>query len=425
MNKALFILPLLGLSIAAAADTTEKPRDWTNSIQDALTVYKSDTTFVRKVKLAWMEQYQMAAVQPNGSNGLHLKDGASPFNHEFRRSWVGGNVDLATGTTFHVWGRIGGLPYRESYSGGRTKKAYSYGDLFDLWVKQDIKPVKGLSVKAGKIKPLFTTDYSTPSSQLMCVERSLIGNEHSLDSNWGIEFNYAPTKQSNIYLQLMANDRASNGKSLSHSDIYRDGRGLKGEFGWEDKCFGIIGANHKFAENEHGYQKLSAQYMHDFDNSYTTGTKRGANYYGAQAKDALSLGHEIKHDRLTLQSNLVVNFEMAGAGTKHNGNNIGLQLQPVISLCPHADLVFRYVGMTGHDACKLSADRYITRQTTASASGWTDSQHSFYMGVDLYASAINKHALKMMMGAEYITARDNGSDCYNGWEYTTAFRWNF
>lgn len=427
MNKALFILPLMGLSIAAAAEDA-KPRDWTNAIQDALTVYKSDTTFVRKVKLSWMEQYQMSVTQPNGSNGLHIKNHGSPFNQEFRRSWVGGNVDFATGTTFHVWGRIGGLPYREAYTydththAYHTRKNYSYGDLFDLWVKQDIKRVKGLSVKGGKIKPLFTTDYSTPSSQIMCTERSLVGNQHALDSNWGVEVNYAPNKQDNVYVQLMFNDRASAAKT--NKDAYRDGRGLKGEFGWEDKFFAIVGANHKYAENEHGYQKVSAQYMHDFDNTYTTAVRKGNNYYGANVKDALSLGYEVKRDRLTLQNNLVFNFEMIDADrSRGNGNNVGLQVQPVYSLCPHADLVLRYVGMTGHGACKVGADRYVTTETTAPS--WADSAHTFYVGLDLYASAVNKNALKMMMGAEYMTARKNGSDCYNGWEYTTAFRWNF
>lgn len=422
MNKSLFLLPLLGMSIAAAADATDKPRDWTNSIQDALTVYKSDTTFLRKVKLSWMEQYQMSVTQPNGSNGLHIRKPGSPFNHEFRRSWVGGTADFASGTQFHVWARIGGLPYRESYLGNHTRKNYSYGDLFDLWVKQDIKSVKGLSVKAGKIKPLFTTDYSTPSSQIMCTERSLVGNQHALDSNWGIEVNYAPTKQDNVYVQFMANDRASAAKTTK--DAYRDGRGLKGEFGWEDKFFAIIGANHKYAETEHGYQKLSAQYMHDFDNTYTTGRRKGNNYFGANVKDGISLGYEVKHDRLTLQNNLVFNFEMIDAErSRGNGNNVGLQVQPVISLCPHADLVLRYVGMTGHGACKVGADRYVTTETTAPT--WVDSVHTFYAGLDLYASSVNKNALKMMMGAEYMTARKGGSDRYNGWEYTTAFRWNF
>lgn len=431
MTKNSLMMLALGAAACAPAFAWQydaKVDSAVDKIKDALVVYENkDGGLVQKVRFAWMEQYQMAVVQPCGGNGTHLKDGASPFNHEFRRSWVGVNVTLSTGTEFHTWARIGGLPYRESYSNGHTGKEYSYTDLFDIWVKQDISAVKGLSVKAGKIKPLFTTDYSTPSSQILCVERSIIGGQqYGLDSNWGVEVNYAPTKETNVYAQLMFNDRASASKSMTHSDVYRDGRGLKGEFGYEDKCFGIIGANHKFAVTEDGYHKLSAQYMHDFDNTYSHDTARGANYYGANVKDALSLGYEWKKGQLTLISNLVANVEMSSPHEGSNGNNIGLQIQPVWALNPHCDLVLRYTGMTGHEACKLGGDRYICRQDISDdAPTWVDSIHAFYMGADFYLSAKNKHAAKLMLGAEYLHARRAGDTTYCGWEFTSAFRWNF
>lgn len=385
----------------------------------ALTVYNNEDSFVTKVRFAWMEQYQMASVQPNGSNGLHLKDGGSPFNHEFRRSWVGVNVDFRTGTQFHTWARIGGLPYRHTYKGGRTVRGFSYTDLFDIWVKQDIKAVKGLSVKAGKLKPLFTTDYSTSSSALTCVERSFVGNQYGLDSNWGLDITYSPNKQDTVYLQLLANDRASASKSNSHRDAYRDGRGLKGEFGWEDKFYAIVGASHKFRVTESGYHKVSVQYAHDFNNCYNNGTAPGANCYGIGVKDALSLGYEVKKDKWLFLANIVGNCEMQNGG----GNNIGIQLQPVYSITDRVDLVFRYTGMTGDNACKLGADRYICTNTTAAS--WVDSINAFYFGADFYLSPKDKNMLKLMLGAEYTTARNNGSDCYNGWEYTSAIRWNF
>ena len=425
---------LMSLALAAACvpamaaqDAAQTSADkFVDGIKSALVVYKNDDTFVQKVRFAWMEQYQMAVVQPSGGNGNHLWDKATPFNHEFRRSWVGVNVSFNTGTEFHTWGRVGGLPYREKYTAGGQHKMqeYSYMDLFDIWVKQNITAVEGLSVKAGKIKPLFTTDYSTPSSQLMCVERSIIGGQqYGLDSNWGVEVNYAPTKETNVYVQLMANDRAPASKNNKHSDVYGDGCGFKGELGWEDKCFGIVGVNHKYAVTEGGYQKVSAQYMHDFDNTYDNGTSAGANYYGANAKDAISLGHEWKQGPLTLQTNIVINMEMKRSNSGYDNNNIGWQLQPVYALTPHCDLVLRYTGMTGHDACKLGGDRYITRQTDAAA--WVDSLHALYLGADFYLSAKDKHAAKVMLGAEYMHARKQSDTEYCGWEFTTALRWNF
>lgn len=423
MKRTLSLLALAAITATGtqAATLGQQVDEWVAATKKALVVYDNKNTFIQKVNFAWLEQFQVAAVQPNGSNGLHLKKGASPVNQEFRRSWLGVTVNMASDTTFRTWFRVGGLPERETYNkDGRTKRNFTYSDLFEIWVKQNIRPVKGLSVQVGKIKSLFSTDYITSSSAIYCPERSLISQQFAQDSNWGVDITYAPDKKNKVYAQLMANDRASATKNLSHSDVYRDGRGFKGEFGWEDKCFMILGASHRYAEKANGYQQVSAQYLHDFNNAYHNRRKPGANNYGLGFKDAISLGHEIKAGRLLFQSNLIAAFEQQGG---NGSNNIGLQLQPIYSLTPHVDLVLRYVGMTGHGACKLGADRYITTQTKAD--GWVDSIHTFYVGMDFYASAKEKNALKLMLGAEYTTARSGGKDCYNGWEFTTAVRWNF
>lgn len=418
MNRiALFAVAATAASLPAIAASA---RDWTDAVKDALVAYQNKDTFVQKVRFAWMEQFQVAMVQPNGSNGRHLRKTASPMNQEFRRSWVGVNIDFSTGTQFHTWARIGGLPERETYTAGRTKRNFTYTDLFDIYLKQDIASLKGLSVRGGKLKPLFTTDYSTPSSAILCVERSIIANQFAQDSNWGLDAAYAPDKQNKFYVQLLANDRACASKNNGHADAYRDGRGLKGEFGWEDKCFIILGASRRFHVTEHGSQQVSAQFLHDFNNAYSGRRTPGKNNYGLGFKDALSLGYEFRQAPFALQANLVASFEQQ---TGHGSNNVGLQLQPMYSLTPHVDLVFRYTGMTGDGACKLGADRYICTQNNAQA--WVDSLHSFYFGVNLYASAKNKNAAKLMFGAEYLTSRRAGSDYYNGWEFTSAARWNF
>lgn len=412
---ALAAMPVL----AGEAVTPPPAEDWTDAVKRALVLYENEDTFVQKVSLAFRQQWQMAVVQPNGSNGLHLKDGAGPYNCEFRRSWLGVNVDMKTGTRFHTYMRFGGLPIRETYSGGRTKRNFSYTDLYDIYISQKIGD-KGLTLRAGKFAHKFTSDLRESNAEIEAIERSLICNQFGLDTNWGVELEYKPDKANQLFVQLFANDRASASKSLSHTDCYRDGRGLKGEFGWEDKCFIIIGGTHKFNVTEHGYHAISAEYLHDFNNAYHGRRKPGANNYGAGFKDAISIGYEYKKDKLTFTTNLVAAFEQQ---TGNGSNNIGLQLQPVYALTPQVDLVFRYVGMMGDGACKLGGDRYICTQTTAPA--WVDSLHTFYFGVDLYASPKNKHAAKLMFGAEYTTARKGGSDCYNGWEFSTAVRMNF
>lgn len=419
----LHLLTGLGLLCAAgaatAADAPAKKTDWTDAVKKALILYESPDTYIKKVNLSWREQFQMVSVQPNGNNGRHLKKGAPPFNQEFRRSFIGLDVHTKANTQFHIIGRIGGLPTRSTYTGGRTKRNFTYTDIYDAYIKQKFDSAKGLAVRIGKFSPKFTYDYNMSNAAIYAIERSALTNQYGLDTNWGVEFTYEPDKQNNFHLQLMANDRACASKSLTHSDVYRDGRGLKGEFGWEDKFFATMGAKRKFNVTEDGFQSIMLEYMHDFDNSYGRGGK-GANYYGFGFKDAVSLSHEYKRNKFLFITNLVASFEQIDG---NGSNNIGLQLQPVYSINPHVDLVFRYTGMMGDSACKLGGDRYITTQTTAPA--WVDSLHTFYFGVDVYASAINKNAAKFMFGAEYTTARDGGRDCYNGWEYTAAIRLNF
>ena len=421
MKKTLTLLVLVAcMANAGAASLSTMADEWVAATKKALVVYDNKDTFVQKVRFSWREQFQMAVVQPNGSNGAHLRKSASPYNQEFRRTWLGLTVETQSHTTFRTWFRPGGLTERETYTDGHTRRNFSYTNFFEASVKQDITAVEGLSIQAGKFKSLFTTDYSASSASIYCVERSLVAQQFGQDSNWGVDITYAPTKHDKVYVQLFANDRASASKSFSNSDIYRDARGIKGEFGWEDKCFAILGANHRFQESDSGYQQLSAQYMHDFSNAYHGTHKPGANYFGLGFQDAISLGYEAKQGDFLFISNLVAAFEQQ---TGHGTNNIGIQLQPVYSVTPNIDLVFRYVGMTGQGACKLGADRYICTQTYTPA--WVDSVHSFYLGANFYASAKDKDALKLMLGAEFTTARAGGSDCYNGWEFTTAIRWNF
>lgn len=402
----------------------------TDAIKNALRLYKaeSDSSFIQEVKLSWMEQYQIAVVQPSGSNGMHLKPGASPFNQEFRRSWVGLNVKTNTGTLFHTWMRIGGLPMRSTYVGGRTRKNYSYADIFDLYIRQDIPGVKGLSVSVGKLKPLFTMDYTEASSKLKCVERSVIGQFSGLDSNWGVDVTYKPQKNLTFYVQLLANDRANNAKSMSHSDVYRDGRGLKGEFGWEDKCYAIIGTRYRFHETADSSHEVVFQYAHDFNNVYDGHREPGANNYGIGMKDGISVGYIYNRNRFTLMANAVAFFDVLGA--EGGSNCYGLQIQPSYLITPNVELVLRYTalssldfGSKGGNVARLGADRYICTQTTAPA--WVEHLNAFYIGANFFLSAKNPDALKFMIGAEYMTTRATGNTAYNGWEFTSAVRWSF
>ncbi len=415
--RLLPLLSLLTLGSAAAATHTLPDRDWTDEVKEALVVYNNPDTFVQKAWFSTIMQYQMFSVQPNGSNGHHLREGATPFNDEFRRTWVCADVNLASDTHLFTWLRVGGLPTRRAYDNGRRYRTYNYFSLMYLAVEQKIAAVKGLTLSAGKLQPFIGTENIYGGAELKCVERSYAAIQYDFDSNWGIDLTYRPNEQDMVFFQLFANDAAAYAKMPDNRDRYRDGRGFKGEFGWEDKCFIVMGGSHKFGVTESGYHELSAQYAHDFNNAYHGKRRPGANCFGLGVKDALSLGYDYRHDRFAVMSNLLMNFEtMDGSGS----SSFGFVVRPVYSLTPHIDLVARYTIMRGDDACRFIGDG--TAYSQVDTGFYVDSLHAFYLGTNYYISARNKDAAKVMFGAEYTTARQDGSDCYNGWTYTMAFR---
>ncbi len=404
-------------SLAAASPFTLPDRDWTDDVKDALVVYHNPDAFVQKLRFSTIMQFQAAAVQPNGSNGHHLRNGAAPLNEEFRRTWACAYLDFASGTQLFTWLRLGGLPMRQTFEDGSSRRNHTYFSLMYLVLKQDIPAVKGLTLMLGKIQPFIGTENFHTGASLKCIERSVVAIQYDFDSSWGIDLTWAPNPNVSLFFQLFANDAAHYAKANDHPDHYRDGRGFKGEFGWEDKCFTIIGASRKFGVTESGFHELSAQYAHDFNNAYHSRRRPGANCFGLGVKDVVSLGYDYRRDRFAVMSNAIMNFERLDA---QGSNSFAFVVRPVYSLTPHIDLVARYTIMRGDDACRFIGDG--TAYSQVDTGFYVDSLHAFYLGTNYYISARNKDAAKVMFGAEYTTARQDGSDCYNGWTYTMAFR---
>ncbi len=414
------LLSLLALFSPCALAATTLPttdRDWTDDVKAALVAYENKDTFVQKVWFSTIMQYQMFAVQPNGSNGQHLKEGASPYNDEFRRTWVCADVNLASDTHLFTWLRLGGLPTRRAYENGRSYRTYNYFSLMYLAFEQKIKSVRGLTVSGGKLQPFIGTENIYGGAELKCVERSYAAIQYDFDSNWGIDLTWRPNEQDMLFFQMFANDAAAYAKMPENRDRYRDGRGFKGEFGWEDKCFIVMGGSHKFGVTEGSYHELSAQYAHDFNNAYHGRRYRGENCFGLGVKDALAIGYDYKAECFAVMTNALLNFEtMDGSGS----NSFGFVVRPVYSLTPHVDLVTRYTVMRGDDACRFIGDGTVLSQVDTGL--YVDSLHAFYLGANYYLSARNIDAAKIMFGAEYLRAREGGSNSYNGWTYSCAFR---
>ncbi len=378
--------------------------------------------FLRYIKLNAIIQYQMAVVQPNGSNGQNFKNGASPFNDEMRRVWASINAGFSTGTTFSLWWKFGGMPSMDTYVNGRTQENYTYGGLFSVQLAQKL-PVEGLTLRAGKLKVLFLDEYLPSNVAIPTIERSILYNQYSHEANWGMEMHYEPHAGTCLYLQLLGNDRASGARSMTHSDRYESGYGLKGEFGYEDKIFAVLGGSWREGEERY-YHQYSFQYTHDFNNVYDGRRSGGANNYGLGVKDAISLGYHLSEGDFQLSLTALANFELQNADeTRGSENNLGFSVMPRYLIDPNVELVMRYAVSMGQGAVSLYGERYIARQTTADL--LVDSAHTFYMGVNYYMDASDPNMAKIMLGAEYITARKDSKTAYNGWTYSAALRFYF
>ncbi len=411
-------------SFAAVEAHTVSLDDSVRELKDALVVYKDEESFVRQAKLGLIIQYQMAVTQPNGSNGMHLRDGASPFNDEFRRIWATMKVDFASDTSFNAIWKFGGMPSMESYPNGQGVDNYSYAGLFTLYLDQKINAVDGLSLKLGKIKTLFLDEYLRSNMFIPTVERSLLYNQTLHEANWGIELHYAPTKHDYAYFQFLANDRACGSYAPGHSDGYFIGDGLKGEFGWEDKAFITMGAKHRLQDGEASFQDITFQYTHDFNNIYDGRRRAGANNYGVGVKDAITFGHQMRQDDFYLDTAVLVNLEVQKADfTRGSGKSVGLSVMPRYRISPHVELVARYAVLSGKGAVSLGGERYIVKQTTADTI--VDSANSFYLGANYFFIPEDPHAVKFMLGTEYITSRKDGAGAYSGWTYSAALRFFF
>ncbi len=427
MNKLFSLISISLLSLLGASELRAHalPTDsLVEAAKDALVIYKDEESFVRQVKLGLIAQYQVAIVQPNGSNGLHLRDGASPVNQEFRRLWATLQADFATQTSFHMIWKFGGIPSMDSYANGYEVDNYSYAGIFTAYFDQKIPALEGLSMKVGKVKTLFLDEYIRPNMAIPTVERSLLYHQSLIESNWGMELRYAPHTGSYAYVQLLANDRACGSYAPNHPDMYGTGEGLKGEWGMEDKLFMTAGGKYRVLEGEDRYQDITLQYTHDFNNVYDGRRQSGANNYGMRVKDALTVGHQLREGAFYLDTALLANLELQNADyTRGSGKSIGLSIMPRYRIGSYIELVARYAVMSGRGAVTLGGERYLMKQTTADA--LVDSANSFYVGANFYLAPEHPDGAKILLGAEYLTTRKGGESAYNGWTYTAALRFHF
>lgn len=369
-------------------------------------LYRDDSSWIRKIKLTLIGQYQAAAVSPNGANRFCPSSGG--HNSEWRRAYLGGDILMGDGSwRLSNLTNVGDLEGRRREVRGEWTGSRTEWSLYELYLE---KTMPGATFRAGKLTPRLTSEYSISSSRIKTVERSALCNELVSISNWGLEANF---------------QKAAG--SLYHSyGVYLNANGtdLKDEiqFHSADNLFVLHAMKWKVASSAWDSQSLGYQYAHNFTEWRGRKIPSTSDYCGTGAQDVVSLSWEAGRGAFSVMGNLLAGVGIVGRpGAK---NVYGLVLQPVYRISPHLEGVFQYQCAFGNRSVKLNA-RYAPSVTHYSA--WVDSMHSFYLGLNCYLCPEAVNAVKLMLAVEYVTSRtaSTTAKAFNGWSVFGAVRFKF
>lgn len=213
-------------------------------------LYRNDSSWIRKVKLTLIGQYQAAAVSPNGANKFCASSGG--HNNGWRRAYLGGDILMGDGSwRLSNLTNVGDLEGRHREVRGEWIGSHTEWSLYELYLE---KTMSGVKLRAGKLTPHLTSEYCLASSRIKTVERSALCNELIPISNWGLEANFQ-----------------KDAKSLYHSyGVYLNANGtdLKDEiqFHSADNLFLLNAMKWKVASPMWDSQFLGYQYAHNLRN---------------------------------------------------------------------------------------------------------------------------------------------------------------
>ncbi len=373
-------------------------------------LYENEDSFIRKVKLNLRGQYQTASVNPCGAN--NFRPGSGGHNDEWRRTYLGAQIWLGDGTwRINNLTNVGDMEGRQTQKGGAWVHNHTVWSLYELYLE---KTLPGVKVLAGKLTPHITYEYCQSSAAIKTIERSALCNQLSPISNWGIEANFQKDK-----------------RSLYHSyGVYLNANGpeLKDElqFHTEDNLFAMLSL--RYPIHTRGIDvNWAFQYAHNFTERRGQTKAAWSDYQGVGAQDILSLSWDMKAGESSIMVNALAGIGVVGQpGAK---NVYGVVFEHVmglgdLGLSARVEYVFQYQYGTGKGSVKMNG-RYVPNVTTYS--GWVDSLHSFYCGLNFYLCPKSLNTAKLMLGAEYVTSESSraGVKAFTGWSFLAAMRFNF
>jgi phosphate-selective porin OprO and OprP len=277
----------------------------------------------------------------------------------------------------------------------------AYDGLVDAYLRW--KPVKNLSITAGKTKPLIGHyDWLESTNSQPTFERSQIFNQLNINRATALTVEGAHDAFT-WRLGVYSNDTpSSTGGSGSWGD---------GEFG--DLNGGVsysIGAGYDFKE-QLGVEKA------DFRLDWLHSDRKAGDLVLGRYDNIVSATFSLKEGPAAL----VIEAYHASGGDGANTDVFGFLIQPTYDIVPGR---FQLVGRYSYAASEGDTGvRPQGRYETPAGALRGDSYHAFYLGGQYF---IHGDKIKLLAGAEYAAlGQDGSSDRYDGFTALTGIRLSF
>ena len=297
--------------------------------------------------------------------------GESASDFDWRRFRFGFKASILDGFTLHSEANLNLNQPEPLYT--------NLTDTYLSWTTDN-----GLKFKVGKQSAPFTLDGSTSSKKLHTLERGKIA------SNVWFGQEYFPG----------VSVSGSSGEWDYFAGVYSSDNAPEFADAFDYGKFGIVSLGRDWAES-FGYDKALIRFdimLQDDDEM--------------KYKDwdgAYSLVSKWQKGKFNLWTDL-------SFADRENGDVVGLQIMPFYDITDRTQIIFCYTSLDSSDKDQLKKSRWEHKLDGAKGSELSE----YFFGLNYFFYG---HKLKWQNGLQYTTLEDSsGSDQYDGWGYTTAFR---
>ncbi len=297
--------------------------------------------------------------------------GESASDFDWRRFRFGFKASILDGFTLHSEANLNLNQPEPLYT--------NLTDTYLSWTTDN-----GLKFKVGKQSAPFTLDGSTSSKKLHTLERGKIA------TNIWFGQEYFPG----------VSVSGSNGEWDYFAGVYSSDNAPEFADAFDYGKFGIVSLGRDWAES-FGYDKALIRFdvmLQDDDEM--------------KYKDwdgAYSLVSKWQKGKVNLWTDL-------SFADRENGDVVGLQIMPFYDITDQTQIIFCYTSLDSSDKDQLKKSRWEHKLDGAKGSELSE----YYFGLNYFFYG---HKLKWQNGLQYTTLEDSsGSDQYEGWGFTTAFR---